>query len=278
MLWTGAAEPLNRFRREREVRSLPGSKVEYIVSGVDGPPLIILNGGTLIADTAQPLTTLFEERFRTLTPSHPPLLTMAARVQVLLQLMDREGIDRAFVLGQSFGGTLAQTLITDAGDRVAKAVFSATGSPFVPHRVKETLQQAQSQLIQSPDAKLMQATKTRFSAFLPQTPKQKRFWNAVLDDQFGHMLTPGDVRAFYASSADFFAHYPERAPALAEWSGEALIVRADDDPALAALDPARLDTLFPKARVRCFPSGGHMLSVSQRVPYQEVISTFLLSE
>ncbi|MBV8992250.1 MAG: alpha/beta fold hydrolase [Pseudonocardiales bacterium] len=275
--WTGEAVALNRFVADRQVRRLPGSGVRYLVSGTVGPPLLILNGGTLVADTAAPLVTLFEDRFRTFTPWHPPLSTMAARVDVLLELLDQEGIGQIAVLGQSFGGTLAQALLVHAPEHVTKVVLSATGSPMLSDATHDALRQANVTRADLSDAVMMSETKTQLSGFLPREPALNRFWTAVLDDLFDHVLSAEDVRAFHVSSVDFFTNYADRTRDYAAWQGDALIVRADDDPALAVVDPTQLDSLFSRVLVHHFATGGHMVSVTQREPFRDVVTDFLLN-
>lgn len=111
----------------------------------DGPPLLLLNGIGGNLDMWEPVIRRIPDR-RTIafdmpgTGGSPPLrrpVRMQGYAALVVRLLDELGIERADVLGYSWGGALAQELAHRAPDRVGAMVLGATtpgvgGQPPAP--------------------------------------------------------------------------------------------------------------------------------------------------
>lgn len=119
-----------------------GRRMHYIDQGA-GPPLLLLHGAGPAAGAAnhyaRNIETLSRE-FRVVAPDQPgfgnsqagpgnePLSVVNARAAA--RLLEHLGIQSAFVVGYSMGGSAAMRLCADHGERVKKAIFLGGGNSF----------------------------------------------------------------------------------------------------------------------------------------------------
>lgn len=109
------------------------AKIRVAVLG-EGPPLLLLNGLGANLEMWEPLVDRLPGRQLVLfdvpgTGESPPLrrpVRLRGFAAIVVRLMDELGIDRADVLGYSWGGALAQQLVHQAPSRVRRLVLSAT--------------------------------------------------------------------------------------------------------------------------------------------------------
>src|SRR5262245_51336172 len=99
-----------------------------------GPPVLLLNGLAMQLATWKPLVR-YLDGFECIglaipgsveTVGSPPVLTMRGFASLTRDLLDALGIERADVLGLSFGGMVAQQLALDAPARVRRLVLVST--------------------------------------------------------------------------------------------------------------------------------------------------------
>jgi 3-oxoadipate enol-lactonase len=100
-----------------------------------GPPLLLLHAADLDGRAYAPLAERLEDRFTLVIPDQrghgrTPLGSEPyAPAEDTLALLDELGIERAAVVGNSFGGRVALQLTTSAPDRVAALVLLASALP-----------------------------------------------------------------------------------------------------------------------------------------------------
>ena len=137
----GYAE-LRAFRATHPYRSLTVGGVEWkyiagpaapraedVSAGPDGakPALLVLGGGFSFGDSAFRTVTAFEPRFRVISPSYPPVRTMAELVAGIAAILDAEGIPSASVFGHSLGAGVAHAFSRRYPQRVDRLVLSGFG-------------------------------------------------------------------------------------------------------------------------------------------------------
>lgn len=110
---------------------LAGGRLQVVEAGPpDGPAVVLLHGAS--GSSADPMATLgrrLAARFRVVAldrPGHgwsdriaPDAASPAAQARVVVEALDRLGIERAIVVGHSWAGALATNLALDHADRVA---------------------------------------------------------------------------------------------------------------------------------------------------------------
>jgi pimeloyl-ACP methyl ester carboxylesterase len=95
----------------------------------DGPALVLLHGYAMQPETYLPLARLLADRARVVIPSIfalPERWSFDHALECLALTIDEHGIDRASLLGHSFGGGLELAYAALRPERVVECVFSDT--------------------------------------------------------------------------------------------------------------------------------------------------------
>jgi pimeloyl-ACP methyl ester carboxylesterase len=134
VLWEEHKGELPHAERSRFVE-IEGARVHYQEAGdVDAPPVILIHGfcaSTFVwSDVFLPIA---EAGFRVVVPdligygfSEKPRggeYTIDAQARLIIQLMDKLGIERATIVGSSYGGAVASLCALDYASRVERLVL-----------------------------------------------------------------------------------------------------------------------------------------------------------
>src|SRR5436309_2292660 len=101
-----------------------GDVWDYASGGSGLPAVVILPGGGGSAESMFTLNLALEPRFRTLSVAVPAAGDAARIVEGLEAVMDAAGIERAVLLGHSFGGAVAEAFAAARPERVAGLILS----------------------------------------------------------------------------------------------------------------------------------------------------------
>ncbi len=106
-------ETFMSFRQEHPLKTieLEGISWEYMLTGApSGQPMLLLPGGLSTAESAWRLIThLNHQKYHILCPSYPGQIgTMTGLADGIASILEREGIQQCYVVGQTYGGMLAQ--------------------------------------------------------------------------------------------------------------------------------------------------------------------------
>ena len=118
----------DRFSAARPERAerLGGRRWGAVEAGEGGPALLMLPGTLGRADIFWRVIEPLSRRARVLAVTYPSTHDLAQWAGDLMRLLDRRGIERAFVLGSSLGGYLAQWIAGRHGDRCAGLIAGNT--------------------------------------------------------------------------------------------------------------------------------------------------------
>ena len=183
-------------------------------------------------------------------------LRISALADIVRDLMDELALERADVLGYSFGGGLAQELARRAPDRVRRLVLCATGPGIggVPPR---------------PLAALMLATPARYyhrrllELSLPHIAGGRTARDpAALAEHAGERLARPPDMVGYAYQLYATAGWTSL-PWLHRITAPTLIVAGDDDPSVPVRNARMLAARLPNARVCVLEGGGHLFLLDE---------------
>lgn len=270
-----AVDQLRRFRATHPLKSLTldGARWDYLISGQGREALLILPGLLGLAEMSFQHITLFEKTYRVIVPSYPfGVGTLDRLVGGLAALLDAEQIERAHVLGGSFGGLVAQRFVRAYPGRVARLVLSHTGGPR-PDRARANRRAVTLfSLLPMSVLRFMLRGATRQS--LRDAPEHIVFWEAYSDEMITR-LTKADLISRYQLAADFDATSRFTPADLKDWPGRVLILEGDNDPIAEAAARASVKRLYPQAQVHVFHGSGHVASIARLDEYTAVIGQFL---
>ncbi len=267
-------ERLDAFRKThpREQINLSGTTWSYLIGGQGTETLLILPGGERIGDVAFPLMQQFEQEYRCLYPSYPPLSTMRALVDGLAALLDRLSIAQVLLFAASFGGDVGQCFVRLHPDRVSKLILLNTGIP------EERLGRATKHGKRLVSLLSVGITRYLFQKLLVKAlsarPEEQLFWRAMLHELVTQ-LTREDLISTFDDTVDYRLNYRFSAADLAAWSGKVLILQSDDDPATTPAMRLAVRQLYSQAQVHTFERAGHTPFLSQPDEFYPTVRAFL---
>jgi pimeloyl-ACP methyl ester carboxylesterase len=266
MTQRGALEhQLAKFRAAHPALQLidRGGAWRYYAGGKGAESVLLLGGALGLAELGFQQILLLEPHFRVLAPDYPPVGSLVDICGGLVALLSAEHIPSAHVVGGSFGGFLAQTLVRQAPERVASLVLSHTGSPDARRR------RGVGVFALLPVSLLRTALRARLGRTLGAADP---FWRGYFEHATG-TLSKADIMSRLRIQREFgAARY--RPDDLARWPGRVLILEAEDDPLFRSASRERLRALYPTAQVHQFQGTGHAAAILQPEDYAAVLTRF----
>lgn len=272
---------LHQFRADHPYQHAIIDRVDwsYIVAGQGDATLLVLPGALGAAELGWQTISRLADRpaaggYRVIAPCYPPsIATLVALVDGIAQIMQKEGVGTASVMGGSFGGFIAQVFVRRHPGRVEKLIISHAGLPN-PARGQK-IRRALRWLPLLPMGALRAIARKRLSQFLPQENGRMAFIRAhVLEHMNVHLTKEGFLNTFRCM-LDLDLHCTFAPQDLADWPGEVLLIMADDDPTTPEAVREALKALYPQAQVHEFCGTGHLSSILRQEEYLSVIGTFL---
>jgi poly(3-hydroxyoctanoate) depolymerase len=243
----------------------------------DGPPLLLITGIGASLGMWEPLTRLLTGREliafdapgcgESQRPRLP--LRMGQLAGVTRALMDALELERADVLGYSFGGALAQELARRSPDRVRRLVLCATGPGLggVPPKPLAALALATPARYYHP--RLLALTVPYIAG--GRTARDRGVLAANAGARLNH--PPGPLGyAFQLYAAAGWSSLPW----LRTVRTPTLVVAGDDDPSVPLRNGRILASRLPNARLHVVEGGGHLFLLDQPETAVPAIESFLL--
>ena len=279
-------ETTNPFSRRRAVE-IPAGTLGYREVG-SGQPVVLLHGLVANALAWRGVAPRLGDRARCIAPdwplgSHTPALpdadlTLPGQARIFVDLLDALGLDDVVLIGNGYGGDVAQVVTAEYPDRVKALVLMATNAfGSDPWAVK-----ALRWLSAPPGAGGLQALamRRRFFQRLPIT----NGWVAkrpIPDDVMTSYLTPlctdrlvrRDFHRFLRGlSTRFLA---EASPRLAAFDGPALVVWPTEERVFPHEGALRLAEIMPNARLVSVDDSYSWIPEDQPDLLVELLSAFL---
>jgi pimeloyl-ACP methyl ester carboxylesterase len=245
-------------------------------SGSAEQALLILGGALSTAESPFETILAYEPDFRVLSLTYPPVGSMAALADGLVELLALEGIPSSHVFGGSLGAGAAHVLVRRHPQVVDKLALSSFG--LYNARNQRRAHTAMRMFRLAPYSLTAAYYRRRMKALLQTVdPETREFYLAYTDDLFDHQLDRKSLLGQFQLMGDL-AENPEiyRVFEPVERPGQVLILQARDDTGFAPDEQAALRASYPAAQVHIFESGGHLAGLTQREEFEEVRRSFLL--
>jgi len=102
---------------------------KYIASGKDkDAAIVLLPGGIRSAEAWEKLITILETDHRIISPTYPAIKSIEEGINGIFEVIRKEKEKEIYLIGQSFGGWLAQAFVRKYPDNVKKLILSNTSS------------------------------------------------------------------------------------------------------------------------------------------------------
>ncbi len=241
----------------------------------EGPPLLLYSGIFGEVDLWETLLP-YLKGFRTIAFDPPGIgksqlprvpMNMFTLAELGTMVLDLMGIQKAHVLGASFGGAVAQQMAFMHPRHVDRLVLVSTsyGGGAVPGNLKA------------------------FYHFIQPSSYRSPRMERVAGDMFGGRLReePELMAQLHVSRPPSMRHAVFRMVPLWGWSSlpwlwairqPTLIVAGDDDPVTPLVNHKVMKALIPKARLHVVEGGGHMALLDSPERVGPVVTRFLRGE
>lgn len=265
-----------RARYPYQLATVAGRRWRYIDTGSGEAALFIPAGGTMVAETSFKSIAHFAQRYRVISPDYPPVDNLAELFQGFAALLDHLDVGPVYLMGGSYGGWMAQSLVRHAPQRVAKLVLTAIGPPD-PENSRQLSRMmllfrlmpmfVLRALIQRSFARL-----DKEGAADPDMLLLRAHVQEVMAD-----MRRADIVAGLQRLVDQTANYTFTPDDLADWPGRILLLFGADDPASPPDKREAMRRLYPGAEVHVFAGATHSMAVTHREAYFGAIDAFLAS-
>lgn len=262
-----------RARYPYQTATVQGRPWRYLDTGQGDSVLVLLGGGTLLAEQAFQTIEHFAQSFRVIAPDYPPV-ALQGWMDGLGGLLGELGIGPVVVLGGSYGGIMLQPWLRHSPGRIRRAVIAVAPPP-------------------DPARSAKMAASMRWLRLLPTFALRAligRSFNRLSANEAGKpgvalaMALSREIVQFRLGRADLLAalqrvieagNAPGTPDDLQDWPGRLLLVFGSEDPGTPPDVREAMQRLYPQAEVRVFEGSGHTLAASRQGEYLQVIGDFL---
>jgi pimeloyl-ACP methyl ester carboxylesterase len=252
----------------------------------EGQPALLLHGGAAVPDYLGPCAELLDGLFETIRytqrgtpPSEaPPPYTIESHVADAVAVLDHVGLERAWVIGHSWGAHLALHLLVAHPERVEGALcidpLGADPSVFAAFEAK--LDEA---LTQEERARVREIEERRRAGAVTEEDLLERF-RLVLPVYFVRAAFPPPerigVQASIETNRSLAQHFERRTLAnrLPRVRAPVLFVHGEDDP-LPPESATNTAPLIPGALVETVPDCGHFPWLEQPEAFRAAVERLL---
>lgn len=271
-----AVERLLDFRRRYPYREadIGGRTWRFIDTGEGQQALFIPAGGAIIAEVAFTSIEHFAEGQRVISADYPPVDTLQELFEGTIALLDHLGVGRISLMGGSYGGWMAQSLVRAYPERVDKLVLTAIGPPN-PDNSRQ-LARLLPLLRVMPMFVLRRLLGRTFSRLddSERSGKQALLW-ALVNEVLTYRVTRADFVAAMRRLIDQTDNYTFSPDDLQDWPGSILMLFGAEDPATPLEKRQAMETLYPQAETVVFEGGQHGIALSHQEAYFRAIDDFL---
>jgi len=277
-------EQLIAFRTTypRHTISRDGLQWKYHISGKGKPALLLLPGGLGSGEAFFAHFMELAGRYTVIAPYYGRAEHMDELTDGIIAIMEHEDIDTFHVLGQSFGGLVAQALLSKAPHRIDRIILShtttASPDPTAASSLKRIvrIRNLMRVIKMVPRSMLITVSRNKIQKhFRSMPPEETPFWQWY----FGELIqnqSKQELLAIYRCMLNLDSNpVPPVSPAFDQ--SNMLIIDSHADASFSEEERNAVRTQFPEADFLRFKHAGHLSIITERKPYMKEIRKFLIS-
>jgi pimeloyl-ACP methyl ester carboxylesterase len=237
---------------------------------------LVLFPGSLLAPSEELLRRLGASR-RVIALTYPDATRMTDLTDAIAGQLATAGVERAAVMGSSYGGWVAQCLARRHPALVSRLILVHTFAlrPDVAGRFRlaaKIWKALPGPLLRG----LMMARVRRILRPLESaSPGEHERALTVVRELIRKSDTAAALVCQNACLLDSITSFPTTSGDLARLDGSLLIIESDDDPAIRAPEREHLRALHPGAEVRTFHGTGHITALVRPDEFVSAVNEFL---
>jgi len=252
-----------------------GRQWRYIDTGEGEKVLLVLAGGTTVAEVSFNSLTHFAQRYRVIAPDYPPIGSMRELIDGCVGLLDRLGLDTVYAMGGSYGGWVVQSLVRQYPQRVEKVLITVAGPPDPEN--SRSIAKKMRWLRMVPTFVLRAMLNRAFSRLdttKTDDPDMALLW-ALVREVMNHRVQRDDIMAALERIVDQTESMTFSPNDLEDWPGKMLVVFGSEDPATPPEKRDAMATLYPRAEIKIIEGGEHGIGLTHGDEYYATIDGFL---
>lgn len=277
-------EQLIAFRTTypRHTISHNGMQWKYHINGKGKPALLLLPGGLGSGEAFFAHFMELVSRYTVIAPYYGKAEHIDELTDGIIAIMEHEGIDMFHVLGQSFGGLVAQALLSKVPHRIDRIILShtttASPDPTAASSLKRMVRIRNLMRVVKmvPRSMLITVSRNKIQKhFRSMPPEETPFWQWY----FGELIqnqTKQELLAIYMCILSLDSRsVPPISPVFDQ--SNMLIIDSPADASFSEEERNAVRTQFPDADFLRFKHAGHLSIITDRKPYMKEIRKFLIS-
>jgi pimeloyl-ACP methyl ester carboxylesterase len=267
------SDPMERFARQHGKHMVVGGVPWCYYRLGAGTAVLWLTGGLRRAAIASAFLERLATRHTVIAPNYAPVLSVAEFMAAFDEMLRTESVDSVTLVGQSYGGMLAQAYLAHRPHAVQRLVLSSSGPADYarPWLAAEKLFTLLAQVL--PEKMLKELVSVGLTRLTHQLPQPKRTQMAdVIRTVVREELCRSDVVSHFAVAADVIRTQIVTAAAFQRWDGDVVVLSAENDPTQSSKDIARYQRLFGRrAEVMSLGELGHAAVLVDPCRYADLL-------
>ncbi len=238
---------------------------------------LVLLPGALLEPSRELIDRLSGLQRHVIVVTYTDATSMTDLVDAIAARLADAGVNRADVLGSSYGGWVAQCLVRRHPQLVRHLILVHTFALRPSDAWRFRLGLALWRVIPGPLFRHLLTLRTR-RMLRPVRVASPAEYDRVIARLSDAIRLPATTNALLRQnecmleSCSSFAVAPED---LARHDGNVLIIESDDDPAIRAAEREHLRNMYPGAKVRTFHGTGHVTAVAAPEAFAGAVNAFL---
>ncbi len=271
-------EQINRFSEQYGKTILVNGITWRFYRCGSGAPILWLAGGLRRAALTFNFLERLSERHVVIAPDYPSVCTIGEFISAFDAILDHECVNNFVLGGQSYGGMLAQAYLAQRGDRVEQLILSSTGPAdysraWLP---VEYVTIALARLL--PEKMLLNLLADGLLKIVTVSAAERTEWEQAVRSLVHNELWRADVISHFAIAADLIRRQLVVPAAYRDWTGRAIVLRAENDPTQSQKDIPHYEKLLGrKMKVVNMGNLGHTALLYNPEQYVQWLETALNS-
>lgn len=269
-------EAIRQFSKcYRKEISVHGTPWHYYVLGT-GAPVLWLTGGMRRAAIGFSFMERLATHYKVIAPDYPPVQTIDDYLAAFDAILAAEGEDQLTLVGQSYGGMLAQAYLAHRPKDIQRLVLSSSG----PADYGKGWLPVESAIILLVRLLPEQWVKNVFTSGLLKVvtlpEKEREEWVEAIQTLMREDITRADVISHFAVVSDLIRTALITPGCFQNWAGNIFVLRAENDITQSEKDFPRYERIYGRpATVIDMGKMGHTAAMFNPARFAELLERAL---